>query len=393
MRIGIFTNNFTPLVNGVVVSISTFKKGLEKLGHEVYIFAPAFRGYNDTDKNVFRYPSIPLAYKAEYPIALPTRRDEKFAKEHGLQLVHAQHPWGVGRSALRLAQNLSLPVIFTNHTRYEFYVDYVPPLLPKHLVIKLVERAAAGYANQTDAVIAPTLSIKEYLIKNGVREPLIHILPSGIDFSVLKSAPPANLRKRFDIPADHKLILYFGRVGPEKNLPVILEAYKYISSKESKTTLVIAGGTKGAETYLEFLKQSAAKLGIAEKVYFTGIVPPEERGGYFREGDVFIHSSLSETQGLIMTDAMAFGVPVVAIRASGVVDIVRDGENGLITDNSTQALAEGVLKVIKDSNLHKRLSEGAEKSAQEYTTEAVSIRLERIYKEVLEGGENFKPPA
>lgn len=383
MRIGIFTNNFTPLVSGVAVSISTFRKGLEALGHEVFIFAPQFRGYKDEDSRVFRFPSISVNYKAKYPIPLPTRKAERFIKEHQLDLIHAQHPWGVASSALKLARKLSLPILFTNHTRYEFYVDYVPPLLPKRLAIRLVEEMAARYANKTDAVIAPTPGIKEYLIKNGVREELIRILPSGIDFSILKNAPDARLRERFNIPRSHKLILYFGRIGPEKNLITLLEAYKYILSQEEKTVLVVAGGTKGAEAYLELLKRSAEKLGIARNTYFTGIVAPEERGGYFREGDVFIHSSLSETQGLIMTDSMAFGVPVVAIRASGVVDIVVDGKNGLITDNNSQALAEGVLKVLRNEQLRDKLSKGAEESAQEYTVEAVTRRLERVYKEVL----------
>ncbi|MDD5710675.1 MAG: glycosyltransferase [Candidatus Colwellbacteria bacterium] len=384
MKIGIFTNNFTPLVNGVVVSISTFRKGLEKLGHEVFVFAPRFKGYDDQDSRIFRFPSVSTSYKAKYPVPLPTIRSaERFIKKNGLDLIHAQHPWGVASSALKLARKLSLPIVFTNHTRYEFYIDYVPPLLPKHLAIKLIERMAARYANKTDVVIAPTPGIKDYLIKNGVRESLIRILPSGIDFSILESAPDAKLRERFNIPQDHKIILYFGRVGPEKNLITILEAYKHILKEEKKTALIVAGGTKGAESYLEFLKQSAVKLDIAHKTHFTGIVEPEERGGYFREGDVFIHSSLSETQGLIITDSMAFGVPVVAIRASGVVDIVVDGENGLIMDNSAKALASGVLRVLRDNELRDKLSRGAKKSAQEYTVEAVTSRLEKVYQEVL----------
>jgi len=172
-------------------------------------------------------------------------------------------------------------------------------------------------------------------------------------------------------------------MGPEKNLQTILRAYKYILEKERKVTLVMAGGTKGAGAYLELLRQTTKDLGISQSVHFTGIIPPEERGGYFREGDVFIHASLSETQGLIMAEAMNFGVPVVAIRASGVVDIVVDGENGLMTDNSAEALAEGVLRVLRDDKLRDKLSEGARKSAQEYTVEAVTSRLEKVYKEIL----------
>ncbi|OGY56744.1 MAG: hypothetical protein A2Y84_01530, partial [Candidatus Colwellbacteria bacterium RBG_13_48_8] len=346
-------------------------------------FAPRFRGYRDKDDHVFRYPSLSVGYKAEYPLPLPTWRDAEFARAHKIDIVHAQHPWGIGHSALKLAKKLSVPIVFTNHTRYEFYVDYVPPLIPKRLMIRLVEGAAARFANKTNAVIVPTLSIKDYLIKNGVKESLIHILPSGVAASDLKNAPDANLRERYGIPGDHKLLLYFGRVGPEKNLPTILEAYKRIIEKEEKVTLVMAGGTKGAEAYLEFLKKYAEKIGISDRVHFTGIIPPEGRGGYFREGDIFIHSSLSETQGLILADAMVFGLPIVAIRASGVVDLIVDGENGLMTGPGPDELADGVLRVLREEGLREKLSEGAKKTAQGYTIEAVTKRLENIYKDLL----------
>ena len=246
--------------------------------------------------------------------------------------------------------------------------------------MELVERSAIRYANKTDAVIAPTESIKEYLVGKGVKVP-ISVVSSGVDKEVLDKAPAANLRKRFSIPRDHTLLLNLSRVGPEKNLPTILEAYERVLKKFPKTSLVFAGG--GA--FLEALKEIASSMGLGKKVFFTDVVQVEERGGYFREGDIFVHSSLSETQGLVIVDSIMVGVPVVAIRANGVKDVIEDGVSGLLTENSAEALAAGVIKLMKDKKLRAKLAKGARERAKKYTIEVTSKKLEEVYKKVLKG--------
>ena len=380
MRIGIFTNNYRPIVSGVTVSIDDFREGLEKLGHNVYIFTSKFGGYEDQNKNNFRYPSILIANKAKYPIPLPSRKAKDFFQDKKIELVHSQHPWGIGRYALRLARNLGVPIIFTNHTIYPLYIDYLPKILPRKIFVKLIEKSAIRYANSTDAVVAPTESTKEYLIAKGVKAP-IYVVPSGVDKRVLDRAPAANLRKRFNIPSDHTLLLNLSRVGPEKNLPTILEAYKRVFEKFPEVSLVLAGGG----IFLEKLKRMASDMGLSEKVFFTDVVQMEERGGYFREGDIFVHSSLSETQSLVIVDSLMVGVPVVAIEANGVRDVIKNGENGLLTKNSAESLAQGILKLLKDKKLRAKLARGASESAKKYTIETTSTTLEAVYKKVLEG--------
>ena len=378
MRIGIFTNNYRPIVSGVTVSVDNFREGLRALGHNIFVFAPNFSGYRDQDKDNFRYPSASITHKAKYPIPLPSHKAKDFFKDKKIELVHSQHPWGVGRYALKLARHFGVPIIFTNHTMYPLYIDYLPKILPRKILMRLIEKSAIGYANKVDAVIAPTESIKEYLTQKGVKTPM-YVVSSGVDREVLNKAPVANLRKRFDIPEDHALLLNLSRVGPEKNLPTILEAYKKVLKEFPKVSLVFAGGG----VFLEKLKEITSNMGLSKKVFFTDLVQLEKRGGYFREGDIFVHSSLSETQGLVIVDSIMVGVPVVAIEANGVKDIVKNGENGLLTGNSAEALAEGVLKLLRDKKLRSKLAKGALESAKEYTIKATSQKLEAVYKAVL----------
>jgi len=378
MRIGIFTNNFTPIVSGVTNSVENFREGLNKSGHEVFVFAPNFPGYKDKDDHIFRYPSAPIKYKAKYPIPMPSGRVLNFVKKTKLDLIHSQHPWAIGSSALKIARKLNIPIIFTNHTRYEYYVDYVPPLLPRKLLIKIVEKAATRYANKVDAVIVPTPSIEQYLRENGVKKP-IYVNPSGIDFSELNASPDVNLRKKYNIPEKDKIIINISRIGPEKNLPRILEAFKIILDENSANTLVMVGGGP----FLKELKATAKDLKIENKVIFTDLIQFEEVGGYLKGADVFIHASLSETQGLVMLEAMAMNLPVIAVGASAVTDIVKSNVNGDIAKDTPKSLADACLKVLSNEKLMIKLSKGALVTAKEYKKEKTTEGLLKIYKKII----------
>lgn len=377
MNIAIFTNNYKPIISGVTVSVDNFTQGLRKLGHRVFILAPDFRGHRDLDKNHFRYPSLSLSRKVHYPIPLPSNRAKAFCINNKIELIHSQHPWGVGKYAVKLARHLDVPIIFTNHTMYPLYTDYIPKILPQKLLMKLIEASAVRYANKVDAVIAPTDGLRKYLIGKGVTKP-IYVVPSGVDRRILDSAPPAHLRKRFNIPPTHKLLLNLSRVGPEKNLPALLIAYKKILAEFPNTALVIAGGG----SFLTTLQEIARDMGLSKKVFFTDTVQLEERGGYFREADIFVHSSLSETQGLVMVDSLMVGVPIVAMDAIGPRDIVQNEINGLITEPTPEALAEATLKLLTNDKLREKLAKGAIVSAREYTIDKTSERLEAVYQKL-----------
>lgn len=378
MRIGIFTNNYIPILSGVSLSVKNFREGLEKLGHDVFVFAPAFKGYKDKGNRVFRYPSFQMKYKFKYPLPFPSIRDDDFARDNKLELIHSQHPWGIGRYALKIARQLNIPIIFTNHTRYSFYVDYLPKFVPRKLAAKFVEKSVTKYANKVDAVIAPTDHIKEYLIDKGVTTP-IHVAPTGVDPKDLLSAPDGNLKKKYNIPEDYQIIFNLSRVSPEKNVKILLKAYEEVLKKKKKVALVVAG--EGPDK--KYFEQLVKEKGLDDRVFFIGAIPFEKRGGYFKEGDVFMHASLSETQGLVMVDSLVVGVPVVAIEATGVVDVVEDGKSGLITKNSAKALAEGTLKVLNDSKLRAKLSKGAKARGKRYSILPTARRMESIYKTVL----------
>jgi 1,2-diacylglycerol 3-alpha-glucosyltransferase len=382
MKIGIFTNNYRPITGGLTTSIVGFKKGLEAKGHDVFIFAPRFPNYSDSQKNTYRYPSINLRYKTTYPLAIPfSRRNSKIIKNLDLDIIHSQHPQLMGWAAQHWAGKLKLPLVFTNHTRYESYTHYIP-LIPQSLLKWLAVKSSTNYANSCNAVIAPTKEIKDILLKNGVVSP-IEVIPSGIDiakFSNLdKKRVRAEIRKSYGIGEKEILLLCIDRVAPEKNLEFLLRVFQKVSSKNKQIRFMLVGDGPS----LPGIKKLAEKLGIIDKMTFPGLIALERIAQYYASGDIFIHSSLTETQGLITVEAMASALPVVAIKATGVCDLITNNQNGILTENSEEEFSRAVLKLIADENYRIRLGKNAFEEAEKYSIENSTEKLIKVYQELL----------
>lgn len=378
MRIGIFTNNYAPIISGVTTSILNFRKGLEAEGHDVFIFAPEFKGHEETDRRVFRYPSAPFEYKAKYPVPLPSITDKEFLEKAKLDIIHSQHPWGVGATGYRLARKNNIPIVFTNHAMYGVFIDYLPPVLPRNMTVDFIESSAVRYANKVDAVISPTESIKQYLRHVGVKNK-IHTVPSGFDAEKLNKDPDFDLRKKYKIPKEHKILMNVSRIGPEKNLPTLLRAHRRVIEKEPETTLVIVGGG----VFLNELKALASRIGIEDKTVFTDTVQLEDVGDYYKQADIFVYSSVKDAQGLVMVEAMATGLPVIAAKATGVVDLVKDGVNGYITVDTPKGLADKILLLIQEEAKLKKLSAGALETSKAYTIPETTEKLLKVYNSIL----------
>lgn len=261
MRIGFFTNTYLPINYGSTVSVETFRKSLEKLGEEVFVFAPQYEDYDDKNESVFRYPSIMYNYKGKYPIAIPFYPPiNKKIKELKLDIIHAHQPFSLGREGLRLAKKHSIPIIFTHHTRYEDYVHYVP-MLPESVLANLVKKEATRFANQCDLVIAPSESIKQMIISRGVKTQ-VKVLPTGIEADKFQSGRRKKIRKKFHIEESENLLLNVGRIEEEKNISFLFECAAGIMKKNKKTKLMFVGGGSLKET----IKEKAAKMKIKNRV-------------------------------------------------------------------------------------------------------------------------------
>ncbi len=379
MKIGFFTNSYLPLPYGSINSIRIFRHCFEKMGHQVIIFAPKFKGYDDKrDKNVFRYPAFLWRYKIKYPVALSFFPPAFWrAKKEKLDIIHSHHPFSIGKNGARIAKKLNLPLVFTHHCRYEDYVHYVP-LIPKKLLIWYVKKAATRFANQADLVIAPSLSIKKILIKRGVIAP-IEVIPTGIDLERFKNGKREETRKKLGIREDEKVILNVGRIEKEKNIDLLFEAALEIILKNKKVKLVFVGsGSK-----IKKLNQKLKEKEVSNQVIFVGEVKYRDIQDYYSIGDIYLQTSTSETQGITILEAMAAGVPVVAVRATGVVDQIKDGENGRLVEENKKEIITALKEFLENEQKRKEIAWKAQEFVKNFSQEKSAERMLICYKKLI----------
>jgi glycosyltransferase involved in cell wall biosynthesis len=382
MNIAIFTNNYLPNPYGVTVSVETFREELEKRGHAVYIFAPIWKGYTDTNPNVFRYPSIDIEFKFRFPLPLPySWRIRKILKNLKIDIIHAQHPNLLGSAARRFAKKKKIPLVFTWHTLYDRYMNFVP-LVPKKWAANYITKKAVAYANGADAVIAPTASIIPILKKWGVKKEIIPIA-TGIKAEEFFGADREVIRKKYKIADDEIVLFLVSRLTEEKNIEFVFRAVKNIlaDSPLGKVKFLVAG-----DGYLlPKLKKYCEAEKISASVIFAGLVPHGELKNYYASADIFVYGSKSETQGIIPLEAMYMNLPIVAVDSTGVSSLMLNKANGFLVREDEKEFSDPVLKLINDASLRKRFGEASGKIAREnFTSEVCTEKLLRVYENCLE---------
>ena len=304
MRIGFFTDTYTPQINGVVSSIRLFADALERQGHEVYIFAPTPRQPTDGPR-VVRIPSVPFVFQPEMRLAsLYSQQAYRLARRANLDIVHSHDPFAVGLFGLAVAKRFRLPYVHTYHTLYPEYVHYV---WETRFTRAMAERLSREFCDQCDLVLAPSTKIERALNAWGVTAP-VEILPTGVDaarFANPDMEAAANLRRRFAIPETDRLLTFVGRVGLEKNIDLLVEAIARVKTPGARL-LIVGNGPYRAE-----LDAHIASLGVADRVTFTGYLQGDDVAAAYAASDAFFFASLSETQGLVVAEAMASGLPTI----------------------------------------------------------------------------------
>ena len=239
MRVGIFTNNYLPMRGGVTTAVETLRRGLEAQTHRAWIFAPRFRSAPADPPFVFRYPSVPAPTYPDFPLAVPySRRLAGTARKLGIEIFHAQHPFLLGATARRLARRLGRPLVFTYHTRYEKYAHYVP--LRQDWVQAIAIRWSCRFADRSDLVIAPSARIRDTLRERGVRAP-IEIVPTGIELDRFTPGERAGARIGLGLPPDDLILLYVGRLDPEKSVERLLTAFEQVAVVIPTVRFVLVG--------------------------------------------------------------------------------------------------------------------------------------------------------
>ncbi|HEY9181304.1 MAG TPA: glycosyltransferase [Candidatus Baltobacteraceae bacterium] len=335
MRAGFFTEVYHPIVNGVVASIDGLASGLRALGHEVYCFAPAMPGYEEHGEPVFRMPSLPLPAPTAYRLTLPVvSRRNRHAIINRLDVLHAHSPFVTGWMAVRYARRLRIPLVYTYHTQLEEYAHYVP--FEAHATRRAASTLTRGFANLADAVIVPSASMRDHLADLGVSV-RVEVIPSGIDLRQFNSGTrSAALREKLGVRSGERMLLFVSRLAREKNVDLLVDAVRACSVP---VRLIIAGdGPERAS-----LEQRAAESGVADRIVFLGPVERHALPDLYASADAFVFASVTETQGLVLVEALAAGALVIAAEAPPVREVV-DGAGQLVPPDA-RAFARAIEQV------------------------------------------------
>ncbi|MBI4279921.1 MAG: glycosyltransferase [Armatimonadetes bacterium] len=370
-----FSDSYKPRISGVVNAVEGFSEELRRRGHRVYIVAPAAPGYADSDRDVVRVPSVTLRRYPDFPLAPPwmPRAGRRLAAL-GLDVVHTHTPFLMGRVAAGVARRSSAPLVFTHHTLYTEYVHYVP--LSAAVTRPAVRWYTTAFCNQCDCVIAPSRAVHDRLRAAGVRARIEVLTTGALTPEVFAPRDASWVRARFGIPAGAPLVVHVGRLGREKSVDDLLRAFARVAPEHDAHLLVVGGGPQE-----KALRDLAAQLGIAVRVTFAGPMPRVKALDCYAAGDLFATASRTETAGLVITEAMAVGLPVVAVASGGVPEAVADGETGLLAGD-VEGLATVMRALLRDPGRRRRLAAQARERARTFSIEGITTSLLVIYESV-----------
>ncbi len=398
MKIAMMTNNYKPFIGGVPISVERLTEGLRSLGHEVYVFAPEYKevhdGWEPYEEDVIRYGAGKKRMEngMVFPNVLDKRIKEEFACRR-FDLIHVHQPMLIGNVAKHYSRKYNIPLAFTWHTRYEEYLHYLKPFISieeeqkvKRFLYQKCQKGLPYYmrafANGCDLIYAPSGEMEMYLKEQKIK-PEVSVLPTGLseDSFVENKERSAQIRRELlgDRKTTDKKLLFctVSRIEKEKNLYFLLDAVKELKNRLGDMFRFVIVG-EGSER--KALMSYAEEKGLGHTVQFTGGVPNEAVKDYLFASDLFLFSSKSETQGIVLAEAMAAGLPVSAVRACGVNDIVADGENGRLSGECLEEYVGHTVHMAKDESYRKALSAGARKTAKQYDCKAIARQAEEGYR-------------
>ena len=380
MRIAIFSDSALPVLNGVSVSIDALVRELRQMGHSVHIFTAAHFGYKDPDPNTYRFPAVetpwtkgyPLAFPPFYPLLTHFRRNR-------FDVVHTHTPWTIGFVGLRWAQSEGIPVVSTYHTHYDKYTHYIP-FIPKRYLRYKIAKHTNYYYNAVHHVITPSEASARWLGRHSVHRP-VSVIPTGN--APRQMLDRAELRLRMKVPADARVLLYVGRLAEEKNMGILFEAAAQVLDQDHRAVFWLVGDGP----YREECAEIARSLGIGDRVRFVGFVDRHEVDAYYEMADVFIFSSMTETQGLVIQEAMSYGLPSVVVQGGGASSAIDNGVNGIIIGNDAVQMADAVLNLLEDEACYVAISQEATRSSRVYSARDMTESVLKVYDQAIHGPE------
>ena len=382
MRIGIFTETYTPYISGLVTSEVMLKKALEKMGHTVYVVTANLESYRyeyDENEKVLKIPGIPTGiYDSRLTSIYPIKAVNKI-KSWNLEVIHSQTEFAIGTFARLFAKQYNIPIVHTYHTMYEDYIHYITKGHFDYSGKKIVEYLTKFYCDKTiTELIVPTKKAYKLFKEKYNVSRNIHIVPTGIEVERFYKEN-VNLKEVLDLKKNYQLtkkdftIIFVGRIAEEKNIPFLIEVMENL--KNLKIKLLIVGDGPDKEKYEDLVQDKD----LSDKIIFTGKVAYDEMPIYYQMADLFITASTSETQGLTVIEAMGAGLPIICIDDESFNSVVIDDLNGYLfkTKEECQKILE---KIYKDHRLYESLVNGARTSADKYSSKYFAEKVLAVYQ-------------
>jgi len=385
MRILMISDVYFPRINGVSTSIESFRSALAARDVSITLVAPHYPPPGDDAPDVIRVPSRRVPFDPEDRLMRrgDLRQTLDSLAASSFDLVHIQTPFAAHYAGLRYARAHRLPCIATYHTHFEEYLHNYLPALPKGGLRWFARTLARRQCNELDAVVVPSSAMQDTLVDYGVTTPL-HRVPTGIPvehFGTACRPASAEFRQRFAIPDAAPLALFVGRAAHEKNIGFLLDALPHALARTPELILVVAGEGPA----LPALQRQAERLGLTAQVRFVGYLDrSKELPACYAAADVFVFASRTETQGLVLLEAMAAGVPVLAFAALGTREIVEPRRGALPAPQEASAFGAALAELIADPQRRQAMSAAGRAFAHEWTTEACAERLDRAYRAIIE---------
>ncbi len=383
MKIALVTDTYFPRINGVGASTQTFAREFAALGHEVHIYAPAFPGHVDEPLpyQIHRFPSWYLFFDPEDRLPRPNA-DKKLIQhflDQKFDIVHTQTPFSLGQAAIPWARKSGAKVAHTYHTHFAAYVEHYLWFLPTNLTIKYAKRLSRKYCDSCDLIITPSSEMRKVLLSYDVSKP-VEVIPTGILLSKFDGADPKKFREKYGFKPEDKILLFMGRVAEEKNIDFLLDVHQELLPQMPHLKFVIAGAGPSKER----LEKKVHDLKLNDSVLFPGYLVGEEWRNCYSGVDLFIFASVTETQGLVISEAMAAGTPVVAVGEMGVKDVMASGKGGIMTRMDHKEFTEAVRRMLTDEAFYKTKKAEARPEAENWSSTSMAKKMLAAYERTLQ---------
>ena len=392
LRVAILAESYLPYLSGVTVSTDALARGLGAAGHEVLVVAPApghgrspgSAGSPGSEPRFAWLPSYQMPWLVpegfRMPIPLLGSRALAEALAFAPHVVHAQSPFVSGVLAARLARRCGAPLVFTHHTRFADYGHYLGPFArPGSAVIRgHLRRFWAGCA----AIVAPSTDLADEIAGRlpAGRGPIVRTIPTGVDVGAIRALPTINPRPAAGWPADSRVIASLGRLAPEKSVGTVIDAFARLAPGDQRLRLLLIGDGPSQVA----LEARVAQQGLQSRVHFAGKRPRLEALALLKGAELFAFASRTETQGLVLAEALTCGLPVIAIEGPGVRDSVRDGRDGIVVpDASAAAVASAMGRLLADDERRAALAGAASRDADRFDLRVRVAQVEALYRELL----------